>query len=77
MHNRRHTTSYRPAPIFSTEQQEELRAELATAAARNQHWQTHQVAAWMSELLGRPVSYGSSWRLEVPTRHVIPLELGH
>ncbi len=52
MHNRRHTTSYRPAPVLSAEQQEELRGELAQAAARNHHWRTRQVAAWMSEQLG-------------------------
>ena len=68
MHNRRHTTSYRPAPVLSAEQQEELRAELAQAAARNQHWRTHQVAAWMSERLGRPISYGLAWSYLVKLR---------
>jgi hypothetical protein len=58
MHIRRHTTSYRPAPVLSPEQRVELRAELAQAADRNRHWRTRQVAAWMSEQLGRPVSYG-------------------
>ena len=61
MRNRRHTTSYRPAPVLSAEQQDELRAELAQAAARNQHWRASDVATWMSECLGRPVSYWLAW----------------
>jgi transposase len=73
MHNRRHTTSYRPAPVLSVEQQEELRAELAQAAARNQHWRTLQVAAWMSERLGRPVSYSLAWSYLVRLRQSLQL----
>jgi transposase len=73
MHNRRHTTSYRPAPVLSAEQQEELRAELAQAAARNQHWRTSDVAAWMSERLGRPVSYGLAWNYLVKLRQSLQL----
>jgi transposase len=73
MHNRRHTTSYRPAPVLSAEQQEELQAELAQAAARNQHWKTSQVAVWMSERLGRPVSYGLAWSYLVKLRHSLQL----
>jgi transposase len=73
MHNRRHTTSYRPAPVLSAEQQEELRAQLAQAAAQNQHWRTHQVAAWMSEQLGRPVSYSLAWSYLVKLRDSLQL----
>ena len=73
MHNRRHTTSYRPAPVLSAEQQEELRGELAQAAARNHHWRTRDVAAWMSQRLGRPVSYGLAWSYLVKLRHSLQL----
>jgi hypothetical protein len=73
MHNRRHTTSYRPASVLPAEQQEELRAELAGAAARNQHWRTRQVATWMSERLGRPVSYGLAWSYLVKLRNSLQL----
>ena len=61
MHNRRHTTSYRPAPVLSAEQQEELRAAFSQAAAQNQYWTGTDVAAWMSQRLGRPVSYNLGW----------------
>jgi transposase len=73
MHNRRHTTSYRPAPVLSAEQQEELRGELAQAAAQNHHWRTRDVAAWMSQHLGRPVSYGLAWSYLVKLRHSLQL----
>jgi transposase len=73
MHNRRHTTSYRPAPVLSAEQQEQLRTELAEAAARNQHWRTHDVAAWMSERLGRLVSYRLAWSYLVKLRNSLQL----
>ena len=69
MRNRRHTTSYRPAPVLSVEQQEELRAILAEAAARDEHWTGTDVAAWMSERLGRPVSYGLGWSYLVKLKH--------
>ena len=69
MHNRRHTTSYRPAPVLSAEQQEELRGEMAEAAAQRQYWRTSDVAAWMSQQLGRPVSYGLAWSYLVKLRH--------
>jgi hypothetical protein len=58
MHTRRHTTSYRPPPVLSADLQEELRATLAEAATRNDSWTGTDVAAWMSERLGRPVSMG-------------------
>jgi hypothetical protein len=53
MRNRRHTTSYRPAPVLSPDLQEELRTALSQAAAQNQLWTGTDVAAWMSERLGR------------------------
>src|SRR5271166_4193387 len=58
MRNRRHTTSYRPAPVLSAEQQEELRAAFSQAAAQNQHWTGTDVATWISQRVGRVVSYG-------------------
>ncbi|MGO8948332.1 MAG: helix-turn-helix domain-containing protein [Ktedonobacterales bacterium] len=69
MHNRRHTTSYRPAPVLSAEQQEELRAAFSQAAAQNQHWTGSDVAAWMRERLGRLVSYGLGWSYLVKLKH--------
>ncbi len=61
MQNRRHTTSYRPPPVLAPALQEELRGLLAEAAARNAHWTGQDVAAWMAERLGRPVSYRLGW----------------
>lgn len=69
MHNRRHTTSYRPAPVLSVEQQEKLRAAFSQAAAQNQHWTGTDVTAWMSQQLGRPVSYGLGWSYLVKLKH--------
>jgi transposase len=57
MHNRRHTTSHRAPPALNVAQQEELRATLAAAVARRQRWTGYDVAAWISERLGRPVAY--------------------
>ena len=61
MHNRRHTTSYRPPPVLAPALQEELRGVLAAAAAKQQQWTGTDVAAWMAERLGRPVSYHLGW----------------
>jgi transposase len=61
MINRRHTTSYRPPPVLSPELQEALRRRLAAAAARDAQWTGTEVAAWMAERLGRPVSYRLGW----------------
>ncbi|MGO8948433.1 MAG: winged helix-turn-helix domain-containing protein [Ktedonobacterales bacterium] len=72
MRNRRHTTSYRPAPVLSAEQQQELQelqAAFSQAAAQNQHWTGTDVAAWMSQRLGRPVSYGLGWSYLVKLKH--------
>lgn len=69
MVNRRHTTSYRPPPVLSAELQEELRRLLAEAAARDDHWTGADVAAWMAERLGRPVSYRLGWSYLVRLRH--------
>jgi transposase len=69
MRNRRHTTSYRPAPILSADLQEELRAAFSQAAAQNQRWTGTDVAAWMSQRLGRPVSYSLGWSYLVKLKH--------
>jgi hypothetical protein len=61
MVNRRHTTAYRPPPVLSPALQEELRALLAEAAARRAYWTGHDVATWMSDRLGRPISYRLGW----------------
>ena len=57
MHNRRHTTSHRAPPALNLAQQEELRATLAAAVARRERWTGSDVAAWISERIGRPVAY--------------------
>jgi len=69
MRNRRHTTSYRPAPVLSAEQQEELRAAFSQAAAQNQHWTGTDVATWISQRVGRVVSYGLGWSYLVKLKH--------
>ena len=38
-------------------QQEELRQTLAAAVARRERWTGSDVAAWISERIGRPVAY--------------------
>jgi len=68
MVNRRHTTSYRPPPVLSPALQEELRARLAEAVAHHQPWTGTDVAAWMAERLGRPVSYQLGWSYLVRLR---------
>ncbi len=69
MHNRRHTTSYRPPTVLSPALQEELRQALAAAAGRDERWTGTEVAAWMAERLGRPVSYHLGWRYLVRLKH--------
>jgi hypothetical protein len=69
MHNRRHTTSYRPPPVLSLALQEELRGVLAVAAAKQEPWTGTDVAAWMAERLGRPVSYHLGWSYLVRLTH--------
>jgi hypothetical protein len=69
MVNRRHTTSYRPPPVLGPALQEELRAVLAAALARNEPWTGTDVAAWMAAKLGRPVSYHLGWSYLVRLRH--------
>jgi transposase len=69
MQNRRHTTSYRPPPALPPALQEELRQLLAEAARREQYWTAQQVATWMSERLGRPVSYQLGWSYLVRLKH--------
>ncbi len=48
MRNRRHTTSYRPAPVLSADLQAELRIAFSQAAAQNHNWTGTDVAVWMS-----------------------------
>src|SRR5258707_4111496 len=69
MQNRRHTTSYRPPPVLSPALQEELRAALAEAAARDEPWTGGDVAAWMAQRLGRPVSSRLGWSYLVRLTH--------
>jgi transposase len=57
MHNRRHTTSHRAPPALNAAQQEELRQLLAAAVAHRERWTGYDVAAWISERIGRPVAY--------------------
>ena len=74
MQNRRHTTSYRPPPVLSPARQEELRAALAEAAARDEPWTGGDVAAWMAQRLGRPVSshLGGSYLVRLKPRLQVP-----
>jgi transposase len=69
MQNRRHTTSYRPPAVLSPALQEELRQVLGEAAQRDEHWTGQDVAAWMAERLGRPVSYQLGWSYLVRLKH--------
>ena len=69
MQNRRHTRSYRPPPVLAPALQEELRGILAEAAARRAYWTGHDVATWMGERLGRPVSYRLGWSYLVRLKH--------
>jgi len=69
MHNRRHTTSYRPPPVLSPALQEELRQALAAAAAKHAHWTGQEGAAWMAQRLGRPVSYHLGWSYLMRLKH--------
>ena len=69
MQNRRHTTSYRPPPVLAPALQEELRGVLAEAAARDEPWTGHDVAAWMAQRLGRPISYRLGWSYLVRLKH--------
>jgi transposase len=57
MRNRRHTTSHRAPPALNAAQQEKLRQTLAAATARRERWTGSDVAAWISERIGRPVAY--------------------
>src|SRR5258706_14296959 len=56
MYNRRPTTSYRPPPVLSLALQEELRAALAEAAARNEPWTGGGVGARVAHGPWRPVA---------------------
>ena len=69
LQNRRHTTSYRPPPVLAPALQEELRGVLAAAAAKDERWTGHDVAAWMAQRLGRPISYRLGWSYLVRLKH--------
>jgi hypothetical protein len=69
MQNRRHTRSYRPPPVLSSDLQEELRGILAAARARHEPWTGQEVATWMSARLGRAVSYRLGWSYLVRLKH--------
>ena len=69
MQNRRHTTSYRMPPVLSPVLQEELRQVLAEAAQRDDQWTGQDVANWMTERLGRPVTYQLGWSYLVRLKH--------
>jgi transposase len=69
MVHRRHTTSSRPPPVLAPKLQEELRAALAEAAAKHEDWTGRDVATWMAEQLGRPVSSHLGWSSLVRLKH--------
>jgi transposase len=58
--------------LLSAAQEAELMQELEQAAAAGQAWSSVQVAAWMSEKLGRAVRQGRGWdvlqRLDFSTK---------
>lgn len=58
--DRRHTNPGAP-PLLHRTQQEQLRAALAGPAPDGGLWTGRQVARWMSQLLGRPVSPQRGW----------------
>jgi transposase len=49
------------APLLTAEQQEQLREALAGPAPDGGIWTCRQVARWMSQRLGRPVSEQRGW----------------
>jgi len=55
--------------VLSLALQEELRGLLAAAAAKQEPWTGTDVAAWMMERLGRPVSYRLGWSYLVRLKH--------
>ena len=58
--DRRHTNPG-AAPLLHGQQQEQLRAALAGPAPDGGIWTCRQVARWMSQTLGRPVSEQRGW----------------
>ena len=58
--DRRHTNPG-AAPLLTGQQQEQLRTVLAGPAPHGDLWTCRQVAAWMSQTLGRPVSAQRGW----------------
>ena len=58
--DRRHTNPG-AAPLLNREQQEQLRTVLSGPAPNGDLWTCRQVASWMSQTLGRPVSQQRGW----------------
>jgi transposase len=58
--DRRHTNPG-AAPLLNREQQEQLRTVLSGPAPNGDLWTCRTVAAWMSAVLGRPVSQQRGW----------------
>jgi transposase len=58
--DRRHTNPG-AAPLLNQEQQEQLRTVLRGPAPNGDLWTCRQVASWMSQTLGRPVSQQRGW----------------
>lgn len=62
MHNRQHTTSWRPPRMLSAHQQEELRQALSGPTPDGaKRWSARAVADWMAAKLGRPVQTQRGW----------------
>jgi transposase len=73
MYNRRHTSSHRTPPAVSPALQEELQQVVAEAATRNEYWTGTDVATWIAERLGHPVSYHMGWRYLVRIKHSLQM----
>jgi transposase len=61
MVNRQHTRARRTPLLLSDTQLDELRQALSGPAPNGERWTSRQVAAWMSERLGRPVAEQRGW----------------
>lgn len=71
MRNRQRTTSWRPPRMLTDAQQEELRQALAGPPPNGEGelWTAREVAAWMSQQLGRPVAVQRGWDYLQRLRH--------
>ena len=75
MSNRRLTTSHRNPPTVPPVLQEALRQVVATAAVRNEQWTVQDVAIWLGDQLGHPVSYHLGRRYLVRIKHSLQAPL--